>query len=158
MLKKSIYLLLIGSVLAIPTISFATTFPCDQSQLCAIAPIASPSEKPENIEYKLLSTTDLIKNLSLTAEQSLVVYHVVQAQMAEVNQTLQKLNNAQAILRNMAVSKQYDESMATMLVQIIADNTANLAILQVKRDYEMLSMLTPEQVKRYQALTTEHNF
>jgi Spy/CpxP family protein refolding chaperone len=163
MFTKYLCFILVGISLSLPTVSSANSFPCNQGNVCPTqtqtATPALPVEKLDSPTNKLLSLTDVIQNLDLSEEQTLVLYHVVQKQMPEVSQNLMRLKNAQDVLNNMAVYKDFDEKLAKALVQTIADNTANLAILQAERDYQMLAMLTPEQVKRFQELksNTDNN-
>jgi hypothetical protein len=68
---------------------------------------------------------------------------------------MKNLEQAQSLLRNMAVNKQYDATVAGMLTQTIADSTANLAILQAQREFELFTMLNPDQVKHYNELMAQ---
>ena len=68
---------------------------------------------------------------------------------------METLEKAQSMLRNMALNKQYDETVANMLAQTIADSTANLAVLQAEREYKLFTLLKPEQVDHYNALLAE---
>ncbi len=52
----------------------------------------------------------------------------------------------------MALAKQYDEEMVKALAETIANSSANLAVLQAEREYQLLAMLTPEQAKLYEKL------
>ncbi|MDX1914981.1 MAG: Spy/CpxP family protein refolding chaperone [Methylophilus sp.] len=153
---KNLSVILLGAALTLPGLSFAASFPCDQSQACLTQAPNRLEQKPAASLQRSKGLTDLIQNLKLSEEQSMVLYHVVQKQMPEVSQTVRNLEQAQATLRNMAVNKQYDETVVNLLAQTIAENTANLAILQVQREYEVLSMLTPEQAKRYQQLAAQN--
>jgi Spy/CpxP family protein refolding chaperone len=97
----------------------------------------------------------LMRNLNLTQDQDISIYQIVQKQAPEVSQNMKNLEQAQSLLRNMAANKQYDETVARMLTQTIADSTANLAILQAQREFELFTMLNPAQVKHYNELMAQ---
>jgi len=70
-------------------------------------------------------------------------------QIPKISDSKKQLDEARTTLFSMAVSKQYDETLANKLAETIAKNSANLAILQAQREFEILSILTPEQALQY---------
>jgi hypothetical protein len=49
------------------------------------------------------------------------------------------------MLREMAIAKFYDATLADIAADRIANSTAALAVLQAEREYQVLALLTIEQ-------------
>jgi Spy/CpxP family protein refolding chaperone len=153
--------LLVAFGLFVANISYAASPDCSPLTQCnqpnhtsnktnALQNVAKTTTTPHQLPVD--SVADLAESLALSQAQNLALYRVIKQQMPEVTQSIQNLQDAQAMLRNMAVNQQYDETIANMLAQTIANNSANLALLQAQREYEILAMLTPEQIEKYTQL------
>lgn len=51
-------------------------------------------------------------------------------------------------LREMAISKRFDGNLANALTKAIAENSADLALLQAEREYQVYALLTQEQLRQ----------
>ena len=144
-MKKSLVMgLLMASSAMVANTSYAASAACDSPSNCnTVHAAAAP---------KISSLADLSMSLALNQDQNLAMYSLVQQQMPNVTESQKKLEAAQSLLRNMALNKQFDQTVADMLAETIAKNSANLALLQAQREYEILLMLTPEQAQKYAQL------
>ena len=149
-----LYTLILVASLGLPTQSFATPA-CNNAMTC------NPLTKQKSLSQTAIAKQDLnnmatlMRTLKLTHDQDIAIYQIVQKQAPEVKVNIDTLEKAQSMLRNMALNKQYDETVAKMLAQTIADSTANLAVLQAQREYELFAMLSPEQAVHYNQLMAE---
>jgi Spy/CpxP family protein refolding chaperone len=144
---------ILSIAISLPVTAVADNASCLQAMTCNPLTIPQVTKKPTaSKKDDLTNLATLIRNLNLTQDQDISIYQIVQKQTPEVNQNMKNLEQAQSLLRNMALNKQYDETVARILTQTIADSTANLAILQAQREFELFSMLSPEQAQYYNQL------
>jgi Spy/CpxP family protein refolding chaperone len=97
-----------------------------------------------NIEIDA-SNFQFLHGVELTAEQRGMFVQVLQKQMPAINANTEKLEDARAMLREMAIAKFYDATLADIAADRIANSTAVLAVLQAEREYQVLALLTIEQ-------------
>jgi Spy/CpxP family protein refolding chaperone len=147
-------LLILGSSLCLPLQSFSAPR-CDNAITCNPLTQQKELQKHHQAKQDLNNMAALMHALNLTIDQDVEIYQIVKKQAPEVKANMETLEKAQSMLRNMALNKQYDETVAKMLAQTIADSTANLAVLQAQREYELFSMLSPEQADHYNQLIAE---
>jgi Spy/CpxP family protein refolding chaperone len=142
-MNKSTFIkgLLIASSLFVVTTSHAANFSCN--------PLNGCNDTSQPVQAKTNSIEALAAKLNLSQEQNLMLYKVVIEQIPQISDSKKQLEEARTSLFSMAVSKQYDESAANQLAETIAKSSAHLAILQAQREFEILSILTPEQAKQY---------
>jgi Spy/CpxP family protein refolding chaperone len=133
--------LIIASALLFAHTSHAANLNC--------SPLNGCNEITQPAESKTNSIEALAEKLNLSQEQNLMLYKVVIEQIPKISDSKKQLDEARTSLFSMAVSKQYDETLANKLAETIAKNSANLAILQAQREFEILSILTPEQALQY---------
>ena len=155
----SVNIALVG-VLAVASVSaFAANQPCGLSQNCSGQVTQVPAQKntqQKNKETKPVdSLTYYLDNLQLTSEQIVLLRKVQESQVPMIMLSKRNLEQAHAKLREMAMKNVYDQNLADQLAQIIASHTANLAVLQAQREYEIFSMLNDEQVARYETLAAQ---
>ena len=151
---------LCGLFLLSPALSFAGSFPCDQSTVCVTDLPKQVVKTPQNIQVKqnaaqkqgVDSLAYYLQELSLTPEQMTALYNIQQSQIPEVLKNMRNLEEAHSMLRKMAINNAYDQTVADTLTQKIVNHTANLAVLQAQREYEIFAMLNPAQVQRYEEL------
>ena len=86
-----------------------------------------------------------LHGVELTTEQRGMFVQVLQKQMPAINSNIEKLEDARAMLREMAIAKFYDATLADIAADRIANSTAALAVLQAEREYQVLALLTIEQ-------------
>lgn len=146
---------LLSIAISLPVAAFADTTTCNQAIACNPLTQQQTVKQAPNKKEDLNNIVTLMRNLNLTPDQDVTIYQIIQKQAPEVSENMKSLEHAQLMLRNMAVNKQYDETFARMLVQTIADSTANLALLQAQREYELFTMLNPDQVQHYNELMTQ---
>jgi len=91
------------------------------------------------------SNFQFLHGVELTAEQHGMFVQVLQKQMPAINSNIEKLEDARAMLREMAIAKFYDATLASIAADRIANSTAALAVLQAEREYQVLALLTIEQ-------------
>jgi Spy/CpxP family protein refolding chaperone len=140
--------------LTLPTIAVGQEANCNQPLTCnPIEAQANPLPQ-KNKELDTYNLESIMTELNLTEEQNKIIYLIVLEQTPKVKHYIADLAQAQLLLRNMALSKQYDKTVAQMLSETIADSTANLAILQANREFELFSMLNQEQIAHYNQLIT----
>lgn len=145
-MNKSTFIkgLLIATSLFAVTTTQAANFSCN--------PLNGCNDASQPVQTKSNSIEALAAKLNLSQEQNLMLYKVVIEQIPQISDSKKQLEEARNRLFSMAVSKQYDESTANKLAETIAKSSANLAILQAQREFEILSILTPEQAQRYAQL------
>jgi Spy/CpxP family protein refolding chaperone len=95
------------------------------------------------------SNFQFLHGVELTAEQRGMFLQVLQKQMPAINSNIEKLENARAVLREMAIAKFYDATLADIAADRIANSTATLAVLQAEREYQVLALLTIEQASAF---------
>ncbi len=144
-----------GMVLAI---SFALSGPSSaQSFPCAIAgqlqcdahTAPQPVQKPVGEEAMGLFLKGMnLGDIALTDEQRQQILSIIQSQSAEVVERIQTIQSAHAFLREMAISKRFDGNLANALTKAIAENSADLALLQAEREYQVYALLTQEQLRQ----------
>lgn len=151
--KWSVNITLVG-LLAVSSFSaFAANQQCGLSQNCA-SQVQAPA--PTNKGTKPVdSLTYYLENLALTPDQIVMLRKVQESQVPLIMLSKRNLEQAHAKLREMAMKNVYDQNLADQLAQVIANHTANLAVLQAQREYEIFSMLSDEQVARYETLATQ---
>jgi Spy/CpxP family protein refolding chaperone len=155
MFKKIAVLLVVAVLLAKGVnLAFADTQTC-QSMLCNSTGQAKATTPALSGIPKDMSVADMFQKLKLSHEQYASLYEIINKQMPIVQENTHNLAQAKNLLEDMALHKQYDEMIADKLTQTIAESTANLAVLQAAREYELLAMLTPEQVKIYQDIAVK---
>ncbi len=116
----------------------------------APSPVNAASEASQqdvslaNIEIDA-SNFQFLHGVELTAEQRDMFVQFLQKQMPTINSNMAKLENARAMLREMAIAKFYDARLADIAADRIANSTATLAVLQAEREYQVLAVLTTEQ-------------
>lgn len=131
---------------------------CGLLQSCA-AQLVQPAQKitpQRNTQTPPVDTlVYYLENLELTPEQIVLLRKVQESQVPMIMLSKRNLEAAHAKLREMAMKNVHDQHTADQLAQVIANHTANLAVLQAQREYEIFSMLSDEQVARYEALTAQ---
>jgi len=135
---------------SLPGLAMAQTFPCDRGNMCNTQPsqpVAQTQQAGENIV-----TPAFIKNINLSESQRYAISQVVQNQMPSILLQERLLKDAHAVLREMAVSRQYDEAIAKKITTRIADSSATLALLQAEREYQVYALLSPEQASQFDKL------
>lgn len=140
--------------------AFAANSNCGLLQSCASQAAPAPVKKSVQQTSKPVSVandtlTYYLENLELTPEQIVMLRNVQESQVPQILLSKRHLEAAHAKLREMAIRNAYDQNLADQLAQVIASQTANLAVLQAQREYELFSALSAEQVARYEALTSQ---
>ncbi len=161
---KSISLSLTFATLSLFATSsaLAGSFPCVDSSPCETAQSATPAPAPQakpaaaetasnnSINWDAVNTNyPFLKNLGLTAEQRNILSNMLTQQMPSIYDNINALENARALLREMALAKKYDESLAKIAAERIANSSAALAVLQAEREYQIFALLTDEQSKQF---------
>jgi hypothetical protein len=197
-LKSYLAVIFSAGVLGSSALSFAATWPCEQSIVCVTKPLLLPENTQQTVnkqqanngqtnnpqvlsrqqdfsaqsQLNALQNAALVQsqknavlafnpvafymeNLRLTLAQSVALAHVIEDQIPAVEVSMKNLEEAHAMLRNMALNKQYDQAAADVLVDAIAKNTAQLGLLQAQREYEVFTMLNPEQIQQYHAMVSQ---
>jgi Spy/CpxP family protein refolding chaperone len=110
---------------------------------------ATPDKSPQEVSIADVeidaSNFKFLHGVVLTAEQRGIFVTVLQKQMPAINANTEKLEDARAMLREMAIAKFYDATLADIAADRIANSTAALAVLQAEREYQVLALLTIEQ-------------
>lgn len=152
---------LLASVLfsvALPGMAMAQSFPCVQG--CDAAVATKQVQVKNNVQTlpqdpllgkfygvsSFLRGEDL-KGISLTQTQKDAITQIIETQLPDIFNQIKSLEDAHALLRDMALSKQYDDGLATALTKTIAESSARLALMQAQREYQVYEILTPEQAK-----------
>ncbi len=154
----SLNIALLGALLLGSTSAFATNQNCGLSQNCA-AQTVRPVQKIIPQKNKQAQQVDTLayylENLELTPEQIVLLRKVQEGQVPQILLSKRNLDAAHAKLREMAMKNAYDQTLADQLAQVIANHTANLAVLQAQREYELFSVLSDEQVARYETIAAQ---
>jgi Spy/CpxP family protein refolding chaperone len=139
-------LLLSFSCMSLSSNVFAESFPFSAapSAVKAARDASQHDVSMANVEIDT-SNFQFLHGVELTAEQRGMFVQVLQKQMPAINSNIAKLENARAILRDMAIAKFYDATLADIAADRIANSTAALAVLQAEREYQVLAVLTIEQ-------------
>lgn len=151
--KWSVNITLVG-LLAVSSVSaFAANQNCGLLQNCASK---AQAPAPANKGTKPVdSLTYYLENLELTPDQIVMLRKVQESQVPFIMLSKRNLEQAHAKLREMAMRNINNQALADQLAQVIANHTANLAVLQAQREYEIFSMLSDEQVARYENLVAQ---
>ncbi|MES1988786.1 MAG: hypothetical protein V4440_12320 [Pseudomonadota bacterium] len=111
-----------------------------------VAPTSSPQKRSvKNVDVDAFSFP-FLQGVALTAEQRGVFSQILNKQMPVISSNIETIEYARGLLRDMALAKTYDETIANIAADSIANGTAKLAVLQAEREYQVLALLTPEQV------------
>ena len=110
------------------------------------APTSLPQKQSvKNVDVDAFSFP-FLQGVALTAEQRGVFSQILNKQMPVISSNIETIEYARGLLRDMALAKTYDETIANIAADSIANGTAKLAVLQAEREYQVLALLTPEQV------------
>ena len=116
----------------------------------ASAAKAAPTSLPQKLSVKNVDVDafsfPFLQGVALTAEQRGVFSQILNKQMPVISSNIETIEYARGLLRDMALAKTYDETIANIAADSIANGTAKLAVLQAEREYQVLALLTPEQV------------
>jgi Spy/CpxP family protein refolding chaperone len=111
---------------------------------------AAPTSLPQKLSVKNVDVDafsfPFLQGVALTAEQRGVFSQILNNQMPVISSNIETIEYARGLLRDMALAKTYDETIANIAADSIANGTAKLAVLQAEREYQVLALLTPEQV------------
>lgn len=155
----SLNVALLGALVLGSTSVLAANQNCGLSQNCAAQTMAQPVQKTTQQKNKSAQQLDTLayylENLELTPEQMVLLRKVQESQVPMILLSKRNLDAAHAKLREMAMKNTYDQTLADQLAQVIANHTANLAVLQAQREYELFSVLSDEQVARYETLAAQ---
>jgi Spy/CpxP family protein refolding chaperone len=156
--KWAVNITLFGTLALASLATFAANQQCGLSQSCSNQAQLS-SQKFVQQKSSLGNTADTLgyylEKLELTPEQIVQLRKVQESQVPLILLSKRHLEQAHAKLRAMAMKNVYDQQLADQLAQTIASHTANLAVLQAQREYEIFSMLSEEQVARYETLEAQ---
>ena len=130
---------------SLPRLALADSFPFSAAPIVAKQSIG--------VSKSTLSAKDIdavefpfLQGVALTAVQRSVVSQILNKQMPAISLNIDTIEHARILLRDMALTKTYDETIANIAADNIANGTAKLAVLQVEREYQVLALLTPEQI------------
>ncbi len=131
--------------------ALADSFPFSAtSSSPASAAKAAPTSLPQKLSVKNVDVDafsfPFLQGVALTAEQRGVFSQILNKQMPVISSNIETIEYARGLLRDMALAKTYDETIANIAADSIANGTAKLAVLQAEREYQVLALLTPEQV------------
>jgi Spy/CpxP family protein refolding chaperone len=131
--------------------ALADTFPFSAAPTVATSSAKeAPTSSPQKMSVKHVDVDafsfPFLQGVALTAEQRGVFSQILNKQMPVISSNVQAIEYARSLLRDMALTKTYDEAIANIAADSIASGTAKLAVLQVEREYQVLALLTPEQV------------
>ena len=135
--------------LSVPKLVLADSFPFSAAPV-AEKPSASVTKPALVVKDVDTANFPFLQGLELTAEQKTAIKNILNKQMPVIATNVEVLESARAFLREMAVTKTYDEIMANVAADNIATSTAKLALLQAEREYQVLALLTPEQVSQFE--------
>ena len=111
---------------------------------------AAPTSLPQKLSVKNVDVDafsfPFLQGVALTAEQRGAFSQILNKQMPVISSNIETIEYARGLLRDMALAKTYDETIANIAADSIANGTAKLAVLQAEREYQVLALLTPEQV------------
>lgn len=105
---------------------------------------SSPKSNVENVDGDAFNFA-FLQGVALTAEQRGVFSQILNKQMPVISSNIESIEYARGLLRDMALAKTYDETLANIAADSIAKGTAKLAVLEAEREYQVLALLTPEQ-------------
>lgn len=123
--------------------ALAESFPFSAAP-SAVTEVSQQDVSMANVEIDA-SNFQFLHGVELTAEQRSTFVQALQKQMPAINSNVAKLENARAMLREMAIAKFYDATIADIAADRIANSTATLAVLQAESEYQVLALLTTEQ-------------
>jgi len=145
---NSLLLALLFSICSVTLSSsaLAESFPFSASP-STVKAARDPSQSDVSIANVEIDASNFqfLHGVELTAEQRGMFVQVLQKQMPAINSNIEKLEDARAMLREMAIAKFYDATLADIAADRIANSTAVLAVLQAEREYQVLALLTIEQ-------------
>lgn len=162
--KWSVNISLVGLLAVSSLAAFASNQQCALLQNCTaqVAQVVSQKNVPQKNNpqknqqvYAADSLAYYLENLELTPEQIVLLRKVQETQVPMIMLSKRNIEAAHAKLRKMAMKNAYDQRLADELAQVIAGYTANLAVLQAQREYELFSVLSDEQVARYETLAAQ---
>ncbi|MDI1298047.1 hypothetical protein [Methylotenera sp.] len=131
--------------------ALADSFPFSATPITATAAVkatptpSSPKLSVKNVDVDAFSFP-FLQGVALTAEQRGAFSQILNKQMPVISSNIEAIEYARSLLRDMALAKTYDETIANIAADSIANGTAKLAVLQAEREYQVLALLTPEQV------------
>jgi Spy/CpxP family protein refolding chaperone len=136
----------VSTSMSLSNSAFAESFPFSAapSTVKAARDASQNDVSMANVEIDA-SNFQFLNGVDLTVEQRGMFVQVFQKQMPAINSNIAKLENARAMLREMAIAKFYDATLADIAADRIANSTAALAVLQAEREYQVLAVLTSEQ-------------
>lgn len=147
---------ILALALTLPSLAMAQAFPCNQAGACEQTPNLQVELQAEQQAHGGITglAADgnkqlFMRGIALTDEQRNAITQVIESQMPTIIAKSKSLESAHAMLREMAVNRQYNETLANALGQTIADNSAALALLQAEREYQVYAILTPEQARQF---------
>ncbi|HEY0267689.1 MAG TPA: hypothetical protein VGC12_00490 [Methyloradius sp.] len=154
-MKLQTHLAALSLVLTLPGVAMAQAFPCVYGTQCEypstskVLPQADVKDPLMGKYYGVSSflRDEDLKGIKLTVEQHAAITKIIEDQLPDVFNQIKSLEDAHALLRDMALSKQYDDGLATVLTKTIAESSARLALLQAQREYQVYEILTPEQAR-----------
>jgi len=148
--------LLAATLLSVASMSvsnsaLADSFPFSATPSATTSPVkAAPTSLPQKLSVKNVDVDafsfPFLQGVALTAEQRGVFSQILNKQMPVISSNIESIEYARSLLRDMALAKTYDETIANIAADSIANGTAKLAVLQAEREYQVLALLTPEQV------------
>ena len=123
-----------------------SAMPTSTTSAVKAAPTSLPQKQSvKNVDVDAFSFP-FLQGVALTAEQRGVFSQILNKQMPVISSNIETIEYARGLLRDMALAKTYDETIANIAADSIANGTAKLAVLQAEREYQVLALLTPEQV------------
>jgi Spy/CpxP family protein refolding chaperone len=131
--------------------ALADSFPFSATPSAATNAVkAASTSLPQKLSVKNVDVDafsfPFLQGVALTAEQRGVFSQILNNQMPVISSNIESIEYARSLLRDMALAKTYDETIANIAADSIANGTAKLAVLQAEREYQVLALLTPEQV------------
>jgi Spy/CpxP family protein refolding chaperone len=127
--------------------AFAESFPFSAAPSTTVKVARDESQIDVRIANVEIDATNFqfLHGVELTTEQRGMFVQVLQKQMPAINSNIAILENARSMLREMAIAKFYDATLADIAADRIANSTAALAMLQAEREYQVLALLSNEQ-------------
>lgn len=141
-----ISLLFSASCIVVSSNALAESFPFSAAPSAAKTSSDAPQHDVSmaNVEIDA-SNFQFLHGVVLTTEQRGMFIQIFQKQMPAINSNVEKLEDARAMLREMAIAKFYDATLADIAADRIANSSAALAVLQAEREYQVFALLTTEQ-------------
>ncbi|ADI30246.1 Spy/CpxP family protein refolding chaperone [Methylotenera versatilis] len=150
---KSLFTAALMSVasMSLSNSALADSFPFSATPSSTTSAVkAAPTSLPQKLSVKNVDVDafsfPFLQGVALTAEQRGVFSQILNKQMPVISSNIETIEYARGLLRDMALAKTYDETIANIAADSIANGTAKLAVLQAEREYQVLALLTPEQV------------